>query len=197
LPLPSVTNSAGSGQILDRAIELYEDEEYEQAFPLYKMLANFGNLEAATILAWMYEKGNGVSISLKKAECWYLIASNGGEDAASYYLGNLYISLKKYIDAYKVLSIAAENGYIPAIYKIGVLQYGGYGTETDRDRAFRSFKYASRRGHVFAYSKEVWMLIRGHEGFLGRLRGILMFPNMIFKIFIVHLKTPESDLIRD
>ena len=56
----------------------YKAENYQNSFEAFKFLAEEDNdLDAAYILAFMYEHGEGCKIDIDKANRWYRIASKG------------------------------------------------------------------------------------------------------------------------
>ncbi len=66
----------------------YKLEKYESSFKAFKLLAEEENdLDAAYILAFMYEHGEGCKIDTDKAHRWYRVASRGyyyrGKDDAT------------------------------------------------------------------------------------------------------------------
>ena len=194
-----MVNSVGINELrlLEKASVLYEDGEFDAAFPLYKKLAESGNVQCQTVLGWMFETGNGADLSLDKAKLWYSLASKSGDAAGSFYLGKLYIETKNHGDAYKAFKLAAEQNYMPAIYRIGLMEYGGVGIETDKNSAYKNIKYARKLGHIFAYKTEAVMLMRGVNGFLGRIRGGLMYIYILMVGPIIGARNPMSDRVRD
>ena len=55
----------------------YKAQDYNSAFESFKILADNGDLEAAHILATMYENGEGCEIDDKEAIKWYKFSSKG------------------------------------------------------------------------------------------------------------------------
>lgn len=74
--------------MLDKAIELYEKDEYEEAFKLFEEYAikNRTGVEAQYYLGLCYFHGNGVPCDQEKAKYWWKIAKKNGSIDAGFML---------------------------------------------------------------------------------------------------------------
>ncbi|NPA03664.1 MAG: SEL1-like repeat protein [Epsilonproteobacteria bacterium] len=72
--------------MLREAIELFEKEKFEEAFPLFKNLAREGDSEAMYYLGVLYYEGWGVEPSKEEAIKWWKRAERRGSLDAKYML---------------------------------------------------------------------------------------------------------------
>lgn len=112
-------------------------------------------IEAAMMLARIYEEGNGAARDWKQAESWYGKAAEFGFVPALEILGQAYLSgeggdknVPKALDCFKE---AAQAGYSPAAYNLGKLYYlGRDGVAHDLRQAGAYFELAAKAGHTGA-----------------------------------------------
>ncbi len=72
--------------MLQKAIELFEADRFEEALPLFRELAKKGSSEAMYYLGMMYYEGWGVQKSQDKAIEWWKKADRRGSLDAKYML---------------------------------------------------------------------------------------------------------------
>jgi len=61
----------------EKAYEIYKKGDYEKSFVLFNSLANDGDSDAAYILGYMYEKGEGCEVDATLSARWYKASSKG------------------------------------------------------------------------------------------------------------------------
>ncbi len=61
----------------EEAYEIYKKGDYEKSFALFNTLAKGGDSDAAYILGYMYEKGEGCEIDSALSAMWYKASSKG------------------------------------------------------------------------------------------------------------------------
>ena len=66
----------------DQAVQYYKQENYHQAFPIFKELAEQGHSAAQFNLALMYTDGKGVRQDYAQAVKWYKAAADLGDASA-------------------------------------------------------------------------------------------------------------------
>jgi len=72
--------------MLKKAIELFENDKFKEALPLFKELAKKGNSEAMYYLGMMFYEGWGVEKNLDEAVKWWKMANRRGNLDAKYML---------------------------------------------------------------------------------------------------------------
>lgn len=75
-----ITNSAKD--VVQEANKLYNQGNFEEAFPLLQGLAKQGNAQAQYNLGYMYESGNGITKNNYLAIYWYNEAAKQGDASA-------------------------------------------------------------------------------------------------------------------
>ncbi len=110
--MPSM--SADSQLEFNRAVTLYENQQYVEAAELFDSLANQGHLDAQNNLATLFQTGRGVPKNYVEAAKYYLLAAQGGHLEAAANLSTLYrlgVGVKKdLLEAYMWAVIAARQG---------------------------------------------------------------------------------------
>lgn len=72
----------------------------------------------------------------------------GGDPAATYRAGNLLVQKGEYENAFEYFSFAAQKGYAPAQYNLGLMYRNGHGVERNYEKAFEWFEKASFAGNL-------------------------------------------------
>ncbi|MRI58037.1 MAG: hypothetical protein C6H99_00855 [Epsilonproteobacteria bacterium] len=72
--------------MLQKAVELFEEDRFKEAFPLFEKLAKEGSAEAMYYVGMMYYEGWGVEKSQQKAIEWWKRADRRGSLDAKYML---------------------------------------------------------------------------------------------------------------
>ena len=103
-----------NAQNYNKAVELYNAKQYEQAYHLFLKAADQGYAAAQLYLGSMYKKGEGVLLNEKEAMSWYRKAAEQGNADAQNNLGNMYANEKgafqNYKEALNSYRKAAEQG---------------------------------------------------------------------------------------
>jgi TPR repeat protein len=116
----AVLLSIGSGiaGVLEDCEAAYSRQEYAEALPLCRPLAEQGNAKVQTNLGVMYEYGQGAAQDYAEAVKWYRKAADQGFTPAQYNLGLMYaqglgVAQDKSF-AHMWLSLAAAQGLLEA-----------------------------------------------------------------------------------
>jgi uncharacterized protein len=100
--------------------------DYIEAAQLVRPLAEQGDAQAQTKLAWMYEKGQGVPQNDQEAVKWYRKAAGQGNAEAQALLGAMYVK-----------AVPPDNVRAYMWFELAVQQYlrqGGTNMETEQRR---------------------------------------------------------------
>ena len=124
--------------------------EYEDAFGLWRSLAEQGHPAAQLNLGLMYEYGHGVDRSYAKAAKWYHKAAENGLARAQLRLGLMYSNgtgvLKDYALAVRWYRAAAEQGSAKAQSNLGGSYGNGLGVTQDYVLAHMWLSLAAAQG---------------------------------------------------
>ena len=72
--------------MLKKAVDLFENDKFDEALPIFKKLAKDGNSEAMYYIGMMYYEGWGVEKDLDEAIRWWKMANRRGNLDAKYML---------------------------------------------------------------------------------------------------------------
>jgi TPR repeat protein len=159
---------------------------------IYEDLAAKGSWYAEIQLGYIYLVGKGISKDITKAEKLFRSSSQKGSQLAKYYLGLCYQETDRLQLAFVVMQELAQEGYLPAINRLGWLYENGEGCDLNLSAAVHYRKYAAQHGHLYASRWVGIWLMRGKEGISNIPRGLYLFTLTTFKIFWVTLRTPTD-----
>lgn len=131
--------------IYDKALGLYQKEDYYQAFKLFNYLAENGYPLAYSMLGMAYENGEGVSKDEGLMIQNYEKAIENGESWCAYNLGSYYYDKKNYRRAmdYFMQSSPSENPFrSDAYYMVGQMNENGNGVAKNISTAIQNYRKA-------------------------------------------------------
>jgi TPR repeat protein len=159
LTLP-LTSGAGP---LDDGLAAFNVGNYQQAFDLWKPLAEAGDVKARYNLGLMFQQGLGVEKNLKQARLLFTAAAEQGDADAQYQLGFIYYQgegvFRSSLDAHHWWSLAAAQQHPMARYNLGILYAYGIGVKTDEAKAIELWQSAAEQG----YREAIEVMIRIHQ----------------------------------
>ena len=179
------------------AEEHFNNEEYEDAFRLYKSLAERGSVESQVFLGWMYQNGLGVRKDSNTAYSWYEKAAKLGSAEGQFYLAKSCARKKDYEGAKDWYLKSADKGYAPALFRLGWIYDIGRGVKEDKEKALYYYTRAVNLGHVFAQKYLAVLMIKGHLGFIARFNGVFQFIRSLFRGVIIASSDQHDDRIRE
>lgn len=139
---------------IEKAIELYNDEQYEKAFAIFAKHAGRGDADAMTYLGICYEEGTGIDADDQKAFEWYLRGAEAGDSDAMTWVGEFYAkgkgTEKDKKKAFEWYLRGAEAGSPDAMNNVGLCYRYGNGTEKDEEKAFEWFQKGAELDHMYA-----------------------------------------------
>ena len=152
--------------ICDKAIELYDSENYSCAFTLYSLTAEKDLAKAQNGLGECYYFGNGVEKDFDKAVKLYAKAAEQGNTTAQCNLGYCYYNgdgvekdLAKAVEWY---AKAAEEGNTTAQCNLGVCYAYGKGIEKDLNKAAEWYAKAAEQSYARAQCKLGYCYYNGY-----------------------------------
>ena len=147
-------NNTQVDSILEKAEQLYSECKFDEAFKLFKDLAESGDVNAQYKLGVFYYFGDGIEEDLKESFKWYMKAAEQGSVKAQNRIGDFYYfgdGVEKDLkEAFKWYMKTAENGDTYAQYKIGDFYYYGEGVEKDLKEAFKWYMRAAENENAKA-----------------------------------------------
>ncbi|MGB1226385.1 MAG: tetratricopeptide repeat protein [Poseidonibacter sp.] len=120
--------------MLRSGVNAYTKGNYQEAFQKYSIAQQKGNFYANSLLADLYNKGNGVNKNQKKAlELLEDVSSVDG--IAAYKLSFYYLNKKDYEEALELLEFAANNNVKKAQYELSKIYRDGIITKDSPEKA--------------------------------------------------------------
>lgn len=169
-----------------RARLRYDDGDLEAAVRELKSLCAENDPPSAVFLGWLCETGKFTGTpDLTQAETNYRIAADRGDAIGQYYLGTFLFRQGEFAAAIGQLERAAEQGYAPALYSLGMLRLAGRGVARDEAEAVRCLARAADGGHPFAQRWIAARALQGRAGVRDFLRGLWWFmcvPRLAFRL---------------
>ncbi|QQF85977.1 sel1 repeat family protein [Histophilus somni] len=135
----------------NRALQFIKQQNYSDAFPLFKQLAEQGDANAQHNLGVMYENGNGITQNDQQAVYWYTKAAEQGEAHAQNNLGLMYTDggkgiTQNYKQAVYWYTQAAEQGDANAQHNLGVMYENGQSVQRNVSKAKQYYRLACDNG---------------------------------------------------
>jgi hypothetical protein len=115
------------------------------------------HLESQWLLGMCHSYGIGIEQNVEKALHWLEIAGQAGHVASQYYFALLQERSQVTVDENQRITIAqwyayaAQGGYAPAQYKLGMSKWAHAATQ-DHKEAFQWFKKSADQNYIPAYS---------------------------------------------
>ena len=156
---------------LDEGLVAFQAGNYQQAFELWKPLAESGDAKAQYNIGLLFMNGLGVEKNPVYARELFRAAARQGMVDAQYNLGLIYFqgisTFRRNYDAHHWWSLSAAQGHAASQYNLGMLYLKGMGTGKgkDIDRGLQLWESAATQ----AYPEAIEGLIRIYNS--GELIG--------------------------
>ncbi len=147
-------DAGNADAIYNLAALYYRKGDFNKAFELFERAAGVGDVEAQTIVASMYQQGQGADFDMQKAVQWYEQAAEHGYAPAQFNLANLYRKgdglEQQDKTAFSWYLKASRQGFAPAQNSLAYMYAQGRGVATDREKAFAWLQKAADQGLAIA-----------------------------------------------
>lgn len=154
---PSDVEGMSLDSINRRAVKLYDQGNYEEAFAYALYAAEKGHAAAQSNVAILYEDGAGVMQNDAESVRWIRLAAEQGYANAQNRLGVRYFKGKgvtqDYAQAFYWQKLAADQGLAIAQANLGLCYEDGKGIKQDIDEALRLYKLAAAQGEPYAFTR--------------------------------------------
>ena len=122
----------------------------KKAAKIWKRAVELGDVQAMIFLGEFYDTGSGVKLDKKKAERLYRAAADRGDAVAQNNFAILLCHEQKFEEAFRHYALAADQGYTPGEFNLGICYRDGNGTEVDLGKARYWFERAAAKGDEYA-----------------------------------------------
>jgi uncharacterized protein len=163
LTLPSVPVLAGPDEdMMILANAAYDEEEYQDAFDIWKPLADKGNMQAQMELAHAFEHCNCVAKGDDLAVDYYYMAGKKGNLAAIRQIGYIFRYKKRdKAEAAKFYKTAADLGDAESQIELGDLYRDGLGGAATLAQMPKYYLMAAAQGDKAGYSRMGYVYSKG------------------------------------
>ena len=154
------------GQVLDYALELYAQENYDDYVTILKYLVATGYEQAYGFLGLSYETGNGVEKNEAKMIEMYNKAVKAGYNWCAYHLGQHYERTQNYDQALKsYIQCSSNDGTFRsyAFYAIGNIYENGLGVESSIPDAVKYYLKSVQYSKVLESKARLALIRLGKE----------------------------------
>lgn len=168
---------------LNEVKNLYFSGEYERAFDLCEKYAKKNDVRCQTFLGWMHYRSDWKAQDLSSAEKWFNRAIDAGEGEAWFGLGTISFYKEGKEKAFDYFKKAANEGYVPAICRMGLYYKEGTVVPKNLRKAYQLFDEACNKGNIVAARLKLNMMLSGYLGVMGRLQSISLRFYYAYKAF--------------
>jgi TPR repeat protein len=140
-----------SQEQINEGIRLYKAKDFTGAAKVFQKLAEQGHPRGQYLIAYQYERGEGVRQSREEAVRWYRKSAEQGYADAQNYLGLMYengILVKEdWAEAVRWIRKSAEQGNSEGQFLFGRVYQFGIAVPQNRQEAIKWFDKAGDQGH--------------------------------------------------
>ena len=153
--------------MIQEAHTAYNEKDYPKAFELYSQLAQAGNADAQTSLAFMYQKAQGCELNEAYALELYTKAAEEKQPYALFNLAILYANgiggvEHNQFKAYELHMDAAIHNVPPAMYEVALMLERGLGCAQNYSEAAFWYEEGAKRGHLESFNNLGALYKEGH-----------------------------------
>ncbi len=135
---------------IDRGLDAYLAGEYQQAYSIWKPLAEGGDQVAMFNIGVLHAEGRGVDRDMRQAAKWYRRAAEAGYAPAQFNLGSAYLEGKGVTadkgQAFQWWTKAAAQKHPQSLFNLATLYLQGDGVKTDQAKALALYRQAAEQG---------------------------------------------------
>lgn len=146
--------------------EILNDPEAHAEYPSVERLERLWREDrpfAAYLLGKLYRDGVEGPMDLTKAEQWFRISAEAGNNFSEYALGKMLLEQNRIQEALSWLDQAATHGNRYAMYRLGKLYLSGEAVEENTDTAIEYFTVAAKLGNPYAQYALGKLYLQGRE----------------------------------
>ncbi len=131
-----------------------------------------------------------------QAAQWFERAARTGSMSGAFYFARFLTTDGKHSESIHWYKQAADRGYPPALFRLGLAYAKGKGIEINIRLAYKYLEASKKDGHVFALREIALLDIKGNRGFKFRLYGVLELCRAITTGIYFGIVDSKSDKLR-
>jgi TPR repeat protein len=166
----------------------------DQAIKNLEILVSRGSIMSAWYLGEFYEHGEYASKDIDKAIKWYTQAETMGWPHASYMLGHIYMSARKYDEAFASFSRGSAKKYSPATYRLAKMYRDGISVDVDFNKYCELLTLAASNKHVYAKRELINLYLFGRFGKLSIIRGSILWLSLLWDLILMPKSMDKNKL---
>jgi TPR repeat protein len=136
---------------INEGIRMYKAKDFTGAAKLFQKMAEQGHPRGQYLIAYQYERGEGVRKSNEEALRWYRKSAEQGYAEAQNYLGMMYengiLVKENWAEAVRWIRKSAEQGNMEGQFLLGRAYQFGMAVPQSRQEAIKWFDKAGDQGH--------------------------------------------------
>ena len=136
---------------INEGLRMYKAKDFAGAAKVFQKLAEQGHSRGQYLIAYQYERGEGVRQSRDEAVRWYRTSAEQGYAEAQNYLGLMYengmLVKEDWAEAVRWYRKSAEQGYAEGQFSLGRAYQFGIAVPQSRQEAIHWFDKAGDQGH--------------------------------------------------
>lgn len=144
----------------------------------------------------LYSGRYGLQKDMKQGELWLKKAADLGSIEACYGLAKRLQEAGRGEDSIKFFRQAAERGYPPAMFLMGLFYYEGRNVEKNLEVARSYFQRAQDAGHVWSAMWVARLLSRHSRNSISWIRSLLIRIRTAIRMADLRRNYPSSDKLR-
>lgn len=183
-------------QLFSIATQSCRERRFNDAFVAYLELARRGYKNCQVFVGWMYYEGKGTSHDDQAALTWFKKAADSGSAEGMFYSARLLDKQGLHEEAVAYLRSASDQGYAPALCRLGRMYLSGRGVDTNAEVAYKLLERAATMGNVFAKRELAARMFRTSKSALHRIFGAGYFICCVFQGMCIALIDSRSEKIR-
>ena len=150
----------GSGSAMFSLAHLYKEQwdrqDYKKSMFYFKKALKKGVKNSYAEIGWLYQDGQGVNKSSKRAFRWFKNGVDNGDRRSQYGIGCMYLNgwgcEQDYSLALKHFKIALEAGFSRANTNLGYMYKNGLGCKKNRKRAVEYYLAGMEANEALSYN---------------------------------------------
>ncbi len=140
----------GAQENFDRGLDAYLAGEHQQAYNIWKRLADGGDKVAMFNIGVLRAEGKGIEQDMQQAAQWYRRAAEAGYAPAQFNLGSAYLEGQGVTadkrQAFEWWTKAAAQNHPQSLFNLATLYLQGDGVEPDQAHALTLYRQAAEQG---------------------------------------------------
>ncbi len=166
--------------MIQKAHDAYNAKDFTTAYKIYTELANQGDADAQTSLAFMHQNAQGCEVDEQKTLELYIKASEQNQPYAFFNLAILYANGLGGVEynqlrAHELFMEAATREVPPAMYEVALMLERGLGCTQNYSESAFWYEEGAKRGHLKCFNNLGVLYKEGHGVEINEAKCFICF----------------------